>query len=143
MKKVLGLIFLVTVLVMLAGCQKIVEKKLESELNADVDIESSKSGGKVTIKGEDIDQEIEVKVGDKDSWCQEGSEWKSTGTEGTAKMVIEGIVSGGKYDGYCHVKYDINTEEGDANIDFYFTEDGDGYQVMKINGQTIETEYHS
>jgi hypothetical protein len=64
-----------------------------------------------------------------------------SGTEGSANMVIVGIVTSGKYSGYCHVTYDVDTAEGQANAEFYFNEEGAGYQVVTVNGQTMETSW--
>ena len=56
-------------------------------------------------------------------------------------MIIVGIVESGKYEGYCHITYDIETSDTSANMDYYFDEDGNGYQVMEINGQTYENSW--
>lgn len=123
MKKAIGFILLLVIISFVVGC--------------------GEPAKKVVVEGEEGKQEITVKAGD-GSWCQEGAEWKMTTTgegAGTAKMVIVGIVSGGKYDGYCHVTYDVSGEDVDANIDYYFKEDGSGYQVMEVNGQKFESEW--
>ncbi len=81
-----------------------------------------------------------------DSWCQAGSNWQMTHTgedAGAAQMVIVGIESSGKYAGMCHVTYDLQSEETNMEADYYFDEDGNGYQVMNINGQTMESEWTS
>ncbi len=73
------------------------------------------------------------------SWCQTGSEWKSTSAGNTAKMVIKELVSSGKYKGLCHVVYDATTAGDQVNADYYFSEDGKtGYMVIDVNGQKIE-----
>ena len=94
----------------------------------------------VTIQSEQGKSTVMVREGDS-SWCSEGSQWKMTGAEGNAEWVIQGIVSSGKYAGYCHVSYDIDSADTQADIDYYFNEDGDGYQVMNVNGQMFETEW--
>jgi len=120
MRKMLAL-FAVLAVLALAGC-----KAGETVYTAD--------DGKTTVTAD---------VKNTGDWCQAGSEWKMSSTAeeqpSNVKMVIEGIVSGGKYDGYCHVTYDVTSEENQANIDFYFNEEGDGYQVMVVNGQTYES----
>jgi len=90
---------------------------------------------KVVVKHDDT---TIVATEGKDDWCGEGSTWDMDNTDGSASMVVVGIESSGKYKGYCHVTYDIETGEDTANIDFYFDEDGNGYQVMDINGEKIE-----
>jgi len=101
----------------------------------DVDVKSS--GDTVTIETEDT--KVEATAGE-DDWCSTGATWSSTGPDGSAKMVVVGIESSGKYKGYCHVKYDIDSEGDDAKMDFYFDEDDNGYQIMDVNGQHIEME---
>ena len=64
-----------------------------------------------------------------------------TGTQGQANMQIQGKMTSGKYAGYCHVTYDIDMEGAQGTIDYYFNEEGSGYQVMNMNGQKIESEW--
>jgi hypothetical protein len=115
-----NLIFALFVVVLLVGC----------------------GGGKVTVETEEGDQKIEVTTRSDPSWCQTGSEWKMSGPQAVGKMVIEGVIEGGKYDGYCHVTYDIKAEGTEANVDFYFNEEGAGYQVMDVNGQKFESQWN-
>ncbi len=129
MKK-LSLMLLLIITVFLVGCKTAVEDKENSE-------------SEITVEGENGKQEIKVTKGDKDTWCQKGTEWEMTASGDTntnAKMLIEGIMTDGKYKGYCHVTYDMTSEGGSANMDYYFNEEGNGYQIMDINGQHIETE---
>ncbi|MBN2111925.1 hypothetical protein JW707_02375 [Candidatus Woesearchaeota archaeon] len=116
MRKIIGLIFL---LVLLFGCQQ----------------------QSATIKTAKGDVEVTTNVREVHEWCQAGSEWSMAGQQAVANMVIVGLVSSGKYAGYCHVTYDVDTAQGQANADFYFKEDGSGYQVVNVNGQTIETSW--
>lgn len=123
MKTNLVLMSVLVVLLLLAGCQKANTQTIATD------------GGEIKVTGE---------AKNTNAWCQAGSEWKTTSTgegAGTAKMVIEGIVSSGKYAGYCHVTYDVSTESGSANVDYYFKEDGSGYQVMNVNGQKFESQW--
>jgi len=153
MKKLAAIMCLVLALSFLVGCQEVseniaedkIEKAFEEEgVEADVDIKDDEAH--MVIENEDGKTEIDVKTGDEDSWCQEGTEWSSTtsGNEevaGTAKMMIVGIVDSGTYAGFCHVTYDVDSAETQADIDLYFDEEGSGYQVMNINGQTFESEW--
>lgn len=126
MKLNLVLSSILVALLLLAGCQ------------------TAQTATTQTISADGGEVKINVEAKNTDEWCQAGSEWKMTSAgegAGTAKMVIEGIVKGGKYDGYCHVKYDVSSESGEANIDYYFKEDGSGYQVMDINGQKFESQW--
>lgn len=130
------------------GCERAMEEAMEAQIesetggNAEVDID----GGSMTVETEDGTLEIESS-GVKDGWCPEGQEFKMTstaeGNEGNMKMVYQGVISSGEYAGYCHVTYDMTSTEGTANINFYFNEDGDGYQVMEINGEKFSTEWHN
>jgi hypothetical protein len=81
---------------------------------------------------------VTYSTGDSD-WCSAGSKWSMDGEHANADMVIQGIATSGKYAGYCHVVYDMKTSQGDVHIDYYFNEEGAGYQVMEINGQRTET----
>ncbi|MBU1976026.1 MAG: hypothetical protein KKG59_06505 [Nanoarchaeota archaeon] len=107
---------------------------------AKVTVEGDDEDAKITIESDDGDQVIEAKSGT-DSWCSEGAEWSSSGSEGDAQMVIVGIVDSGKYKDYCHVTYDFDSAGGQGNMDMYFNEEGNGYQVMEVNGQKFESEW--
>ena len=106
-----------------------------------VTVEDKGKTQKVTVTSEEGTQTVKVKGTGSDDWCQEGAEWEMSGTQGAAKMEIQGKMTSGKYTEYCHVTYDIDMEGAQGNIDYYFTEDGSGYQVMNMNGQKIETEW--
>ncbi|MBN2423096.1 hypothetical protein JXB41_07780 [Candidatus Woesearchaeota archaeon] len=150
MKKMLILLLILTI-VALAGCQKaqdkIVESQIEKNTGMEADVQSN--DGSVTITTEDEEgtkTEITANKGDGESWCQEGAEWKMTQTgeqDANAQWRIVGIVTSGKYEGYCHVRYTVDSDETQMDMDYYFDEDGSGYQVMELNGQTYETEWHS
>lgn len=117
MKKLFGLLVL---LLMLVGCS---------------------SQQTTTVKAGGTEVEVTTNVQNAEDWCQTGSKWSMDGTQGSMNMIIEGIISSGKYAGYCHVTYDVGTEEGQVNADFYFNEEGAGYQVIEVNGQTIESSW--
>ena len=94
--------------------------------------------GTTKIKTADGTTTVVAKSGD-DSWCQTGAEWKATSAESTAKMVIKGLVTSGKYQGLCHVIYDASSVGSQAQAEYYFSEDGkSGYLVVDVNGQKME-----
>ena len=113
---------------MIVGCQKSEEK------SADVDIENKGDSTKVTVESEDGKQTIDVKTANEDEWCNVGSEVTTAGPSGSSVLKVVGIETSGKYEGYCHMTYDMESAEGGADIDVYFDEDGNGYQIMNING---------
>lgn len=140
---IMGLVVLALVL----GCQnsadEVVEKKMEADTGTEVDVESGDGDSKVTIQDESGTQQIQSKSKNEDEWCQKGSEWKMTDSEGSAEWMVQGIVTSGKYEGYCHVTYDVESDDTKANIDYYFNEEGSGYQVMEVNGEKYESEWTS
>jgi len=108
-------------------------------------VSSTTSDGEyhATITGEDGTVEITGTPGEGD-WCKAGTQWSMTKTgeeAGAMSMVVVGLVDSGKYAGYCHVKYDVQTNDTNANVDYYFDEEGSGYQVMVVNGETYEYEW--
>ena len=115
MKKIL---LLLGILLLVAGCQS-----------------GTESGETVVM--DDGETKVTTTAGDTDEWCQEGATWSATNAEASANMVIIGLVSSGDYAGYCHVKYDVDSADTQANVDLYFKEDGSGYQVINVNGQTF------
>jgi len=133
---------LVCLLLFSLGCQEadktVIENQMENNLDEGdtVDIDDNT----ILIETEEGGK-IESNIQNEDEWCGAGSTWSMTGSEGDAEMVVEGIVNSGKYAGYCHITYDVDSEDTQANIDYYFDEDGNGYQVMVINGQTFESEW--
>jgi len=85
-------------------------------------------------------EKAEVNIENSEEWCAEGTTWNSEIDEGTADMEVIGIVDSGKYEGLCHVHYTIDMQEASGTVDAYFDEDGNGYQVIDVNGQKLETE---
>jgi len=82
-----------------------------------------------------------------DSWCPEGGDWtvtvEGTETTGEATWKIDKLISGGQFDGLCHVVYTATSPQGDILIDYYFNEDGtEGFFEMDMNGQKITQEWH-
>ncbi len=138
-------LFFVFAVLLLAGCQAAVEKSMESQIEkqtgAEADVDISGREAKISVETDEGTQNVEMKVKNEGSWCMAGSEWTTSGAQGMGKMVIVGIESSGKYAGYCHVKYDMQAQGGQANADFYFTEEGAGYQVIEVNGQKFESQW--
>jgi len=99
---------------------------------------------KMTVNDGETQVEIETNVKAGNEWCQKGTTWSATASgeeNANMNMVVQGIITEGKYAGYCHVTYDITSDDGQANMDFYYDEDGNGYQVMDINGNTFESSW--
>ena len=118
-----NVLFLVLVLVLLAGC----------------------AGPTTTIETEDGKATVTVSGMD-ESWCPEGGSWDFQGTtdEGaaTASWKIDKLMTSGEYEGLCHVVYTAEGPEGSIKMDYYFSEDGEsGYVEMNINGQKISQEW--
>ena len=72
--------------------------------------------------------------------------WKFSSTApqnaGNARWAIEGLVSTGRFAGLCHVVYTASGPDGDARMDYYFSEDGEsGYFEMDVNGQKMVSEW--
>ncbi len=60
-----------------------------------------------------------------------------------AQWIIEELITTGEYSGLCHIVYTAETPEGDVQIDYYFSENGEsGYFEMNVNGQVIKNEWH-
>ena len=134
MKKVLMVVSALTLLVFLVSCgnvaeemtEEMAEQQIEAETGGDVEIESSGFNG--------------------DGWCEEGAQWKYAAEmeEGStnAQWMVEGLMTSGEYEGLCHVVYIAEGPDGDARMDYYFSEDGEsGYFEMNINGQTMKSEW--
>lgn len=118
-----------------------VEQVVPDETMEDVTVEQEGEDATVTVETDEGETTLEVDAENTDEWCQTGSTWKMSGTEGQAEMKIVGLETTGKYAGYCHVTYDIDAEGAQGQADFYFNKDGDGYQVMTMNGQKFEQEW--
>jgi len=133
---------IIIVMFLTIGCEKAAEKKLEKEIGGDVDIDKKGDETKITIKSDDGEAEMEINSKNADDWCAEGSTLKSSGQDGSMNMVVLGIEKSGKYKGYCHMKYDIESKEETGSIEFYHDKDGNGFQVMDINGEKMEMEWN-
>ena len=75
------------------------------------------------------------------SWCQVGNNWNYQGTDGVAgEWKIKELVSGGKYDGLCHVIY----HGQGASSDYYFDQTGEsGFVEMTLpNGQKFSQSWN-
>lgn len=147
MKKLLILLTLL-VLVFVVSCEKameeVIEHQIESESGGDAEVDMD--SGSMTIETDEGTVEIESSGLDSDEWCKAGAQWKfkSTTAEGAgnAQWMIEGLMTSGKFDGLCHVVYTATGPDGDARMDYYFSEDGEsGYFEMDINGQKMTSEW--
>jgi len=153
------LICLITAIVLLSACAKstptgsIVQditkqdstgmKSGQSQDSTAERVDQSQDGTTtITTVTDEGKQVTEVTTGKTGDWCQEGSTWTSSGAQGDYKWVVKGIQGSGKYAGYCHVTYDMNAQGTKGNVDVYYKEDGSGYQIMNINGQTYESAWH-
>ena len=132
----------------LIGCGKVAEEVAEEQMEASSgeDVEVDIEEGKTTIETDEGKVEVEYSNGNTGEWCEAGAEWKyaaemETGTT-NAKWTNEGIVESGKYVGLCHVVYTSTGPEGSAEMNYYFSEDGEsGYFEMDVNGQKIASEW--
>lgn len=81
------------------------------------------------------------------SWCPAGGEWKYSADveQGSVKGQWEviGLETSGQYKGLCHVKYKVESNQGMADIEYWFREGGEsGYMQMDVNGQKITQEWN-
>ncbi|MCK4589789.1 MAG: hypothetical protein KAT77_05055 [Nanoarchaeota archaeon] len=102
---------------------------------------------RVTVTSEEGDVTVEASGFDSDEWCQAGAQWKMSGSfdEGdtNAQWMIKGLVTSGEFAGLCHVEYSVETPDGQTEIDYYFSEDGEsGYFEMDVNGQKFTQEWN-
>lgn len=95
-----------------------------------------------TVESESRETQIEVSGTGTGEWCPKGSTVNTDSPQGTVSAEVRGVVDSGKYAGYCHMVTSLNMQGQQAEIDYYFDENGSGYQVMDINGQTVETRWH-
>lgn len=154
MKKIIAIIALL-VLISLVGCKQAAEESIEKGIEAETGYEPEVDIGEkqIDIQAEAGEIEAEVVTGEEAKvkvegelpieeaveWCKENEEW--TITKGASKMTVVGIVDSGKYQGYCHVRYEAPEDSRLSAFDFYFDKEGNGYQVLTVNGQQIENEW--
>ena len=148
MKRILFLLVLLVVIA-LVGCQTAVEEAMENQIEAESggEAEVDLDDGSVHLETDEGEVDIKYSGMDGDEWCQEGAEWQMSATtdEGNsnAQWLIEGLINSGEYSGLCHVLYTAETPDGDVQIDYYFSENGEsGYFEMNVNGQVIKNEWH-
>ncbi len=123
-------------LLVLVGCSDQFEYEYTVEDEGTVEGTVDGNDYHADITTEDGDVEIDVHVENEDSWCQTGTSWASTSNEGSANMMVEGIMTEGEYEGFCHIVLNTETEEESSSLEYYINEDGsEGYMVMDINGQ--------
>ena len=97
--------------------------------------------GSKTTTVDTEDGKVTVNTSGSTSWCQTGSNWNYQGTDGTGgEWKISELVSGGKYDGLCHVVY---SGQG-VSSDYYFNESGEsGFVEMNLpNGQKFSQSWN-
>ena len=140
MKKAIALLGLLLALFMLSGCTQPDSTTVEAG-DGTVTVTGTGGGQDVTITADDGDAVIQGHIENADDWCQAGSNWTFSGAEGGMSMVIVGLVESGEFAGYCHATYDATSADSMLDGDFYFNEDGAGYQVINVDGQTIKTEW--
>jgi hypothetical protein len=113
MKKIIGVFLVVAMLFVVAGC---------GNDEADMSTESV---------------DVNVEEGE-NNWCSEGSKFSVKGSEGEVSMVVVGVETTGKYVGYCHMRYEFDSLENGGSMDYYFNENGDGFQVIDVDGEKME-----
>ncbi len=101
-------------------------------------VNSIGDGSHVTVNGPD--GQVNINSQNADSWCPVGSTYSQSGAEGGMTMQVVGIETSGKYQGLCHMRYEM-TGTDSGTIDYYYDQEGAGYQVMNINGQKVETQW--
>ena len=140
LKTTVLLLILALALIVLASCKTAMEKQIEKETGADVNIDTKGDNTQMTIKSDDGDTQVEINSKNTDDWCPVGSTYSQSGDTGNVNMEVIGIETSGKYAGLCHMKYDINTEDT-GTVDYYFDESGSGYQVIDVNGEKMEMQW--
>jgi len=146
MKKIIAIVLLLVALGLLVGCKAPTYKVTgDGDDFVEVTQDGDDKTGTYSWETEDGQVEGEYTVKNEDDWCQTGTTWSMSGvgTEGfgSMDMVIEGIVKIGEYAGYCHIKLNAESEEEMVKMDYYFDEDGNGYQVLVMNGQTMKSSW--
>ena len=161
MRKLFVILALFVMIFFVFGCTNVVEKVTEEQVEAaikanaashgeDVDVEIDANNNEMTIETttEDGDAKVIVKsdIKNTDDWCMEGSNWNYEATtdqgNANAEWKVVGLINSGEYKGLCHVKYTPTGPEGDAIMDYYFSEDGEsGYFEMNVGDQVIKQEW--
>lgn len=86
-----------------------------------------------------LHDDIKVNIGNGENWCNQGSFVNSKGSQGEFKLEVIGIEDNGEYMGMCHMRYEIGTSGEQGIIDYYIDENGNGFQIMNINGEQTKT----
>lgn len=130
------MIFIVVILLIFGGCTKLAGT---DENNANGNIDEDVNENADTDVDEDVSTEdSNTEKSDGNDWCEEGAVFKMSTSEGSVETTILGIVDTGKYEGYCHMRTESKDTEETAIIDYYYDKDGNGYQVMNIDGEKFE-----
>lgn len=133
MKRMIAMICMIVIAFAAVGCTSV-------DVNdGNVDVKAGAS--EVSVKDGDANVEIKNTASSEEDWCPAGTTVNTNTPQGTVKSVIEGEVSSGKYAGYCHMTASVDSGTDSMEIDYYYKEDGSGYQVMEVNGQKIETSW--
>ena len=145
MKKIFLAIVLLAVVISLTACGPTTEGDVETTTTVE-DGETKTVTTTTTTEDETVTTTVTGTEG-VDSWCPEGGDWSMTveGTETTGESTwkVDKLISGGQFDGLCHVVYTATSPEGDVVIDYYFNEGGtEGFFEMDMNGQKITQEWH-
>jgi len=139
MKKVL-MILMVFALLVVAGCNSY-DYSVTSD-DADVKGEVNGNQQHIEITTEEGTTDIDLTVENEDSWCMEGTNWQGTSDQGNSNMLIEGIMSSGEFEGFCHIVMNTDAGNGNTQIDYYMNEGNtEGYYVMTIDGQEYKTSW--
>lgn len=131
---------LFAIALLLAGCSSVVYEDADGQVEVE-----DQGNGQVNIEIEDGGETIEIEATEgADFWCQEGAEWNMMAHDDSVSWEISGLEEGGEFDGLCHVVYKMKGAGDDANIDYYFTEDGEsGWMIMHTGGETFKQEWHN
>jgi hypothetical protein len=74
------------------------------------------------------------------AWCDKNADWSWIAPgEGSAKWDVVGLETSGKYAGLCHIVYEVQSDDGTTQMNYYINENEDsGYLDMVMpNGQTF------
>ncbi|MEK6957688.1 MAG: hypothetical protein AABW99_01785 [archaeon] len=71
-------------------------------------------------------------------WCTPGAQWNAAGPQGNANYTIEGVQA----DGRCKANYQMNTEDGQATVEYYFDKDGKNVSMVLIGPDGTRQEFN-
>lgn len=117
------MILVMILLVVIGGCSNSGEVKVDEDDSLNVNVAS------------------ENDAGSDDDWCNEGSVVDVSDSSGAYRFEVLGIVESGEYEGMCHSRYVVDSEGDSGVMDYYVDEDGNGFQVMTMNGETTKIQW--